>query len=195
MGHNAAYGDKVAAFGTLAAQPTSGSVTLEAKEVQYPFFKLKFTLTAARVPVTDAAGSGSYGALKLFDMKEGAWARIGARQAYTSITEGAALTGGAGDAAFDIGVGSVAKAAAADGALGGATDDDIAGEIAVTLSGGNVSATQALVEGANATGINGTGTASDIVLNVSGSAATIDATSYLDVTGTITIFGVWLDDH
>lgn len=184
--------DKITAFGTQAAQPTSGAVTLEANEVQYPLFKMKFTLNAARVPVTDAAGSGSYGALKLFDMVEGAWSILGCRQDYTAFAEGSALTGSAGDAAFDIGIGSVAKAAAADGALGGATDDDIGGEIAVTLSGGT--ATASLIEGAKATAINGTSTASDIVLNWSGSAATIDANSYIDVSGTVTICGMWLDD-
>lgn len=181
------------AIGTLAAQPASGSVTLTVDNyLPYPFFSMKFTLDAAQVPVTDAAGSGSYGALKLFDFNEGAISILGCRQDYTAFAEGAALTGAAGDAVFDIGVGSVAKAAAADGALGGANDDDIGGEIAVTLSGGTATAT--LVEGAKSTGINGTGTAADVVVNVSGTAATIDATSTLDVTGTIEIVGVFLGD-
>lgn len=184
--------DKIAAIGTQAAQPASGSVTLVANEVQYPFFKMTFTLAAARVPVTDAGVSGSYGALKLFDMNAGAWTILGCRQNYTAFAEGATLTGAAGDAAFDIGVGSVAIAAAADGALGGATDDNIGGEIAVTLSGGTGTGT--LVEGAKSTAIDGTATAADIVLNLSGSAATIDATSTLDVTGTITVVGCFLDD-
>lgn len=182
--------DIVAAIGTQAAQPTSGSVTMVAKEVQYPFFKLTFTLAAARVVVTDAAGSGSHGALKLFDFNAGAISFIGCRQDYTAFAEGSALTGGAGDAVFDIGIGSVAKAAAADGALGGATDDDIGGEIAITLSGGTGTGT---LVSPNAV-VNGTTTACDLVLNWSGTAATIDATSYIDVTGTVTVAGMWLDD-
>ena len=184
--------DKLKAFGTIAAQPASGSFTLVAKEVEYPFFKMKFTLSAARVSVTDAAASGSYGALKLFDFNAGAFSILGCRQNYTAFAEGAALTGAAGDAVFDIGVGSVAIAAAADGALAGSTDDNIGGEIAVTLSSGTGTGT--LVEGAKSTAIDGTATAADIVLNVSGTAATIDASSTLDVTGDITILGMWLDD-
>ena len=181
--------------GTQAAQPTSGSVTMSTLATTSngnPILKLRFVLDAARVPVTDAAGSGSFGALKLFDCVAGAWGVLGALQNYTAFAEGAALTGAAGDAVFDIGVGSVAIAAAADGALAGATDDDIAGEIAVTLAGGT--GTGSLVEGPKTTVINGTSTAADIVLNVSGTAATIDATSHLDVTGTIEITMVYLGD-
>ena len=187
----ATLSDKIPAIGTQAAQPSSGSVILTANEVNYPYFKMKFALNAARVVVTDAAASGSHGALKLFDFNEQAVLILGSRQDYTAFAEGAALTGAAGDAVFDIGVGSVAKAAAADGALGGATDDDIAPEIAVTLSGGTATAT---LVSATTAALNGTGTAADVVLNVSGTAATIDATSYLDVTGTITIVGIMMDD-
>ena len=180
-----------ASVGTQADQPVTGTVTLESmSHVVYPFFHLKFTLAAASIPVTDAAGSGSHGALKLFDFNQGAVSFLGCRQDYTAFAEGAALTTAAGDAVFDIGVGTVAKAAAADGALGGANDDDIGGEIAVTLSGGTGTGT--LVSG-NAV-YNGTGTAADVVLNMSGTAATIDATSTLAVTGTIEIMGVFLGD-
>lgn len=185
--------EKAGAFGAQAAQPSSGSVSLVVREVEYPLFKFDFTLSAARVVVTDAAVSGSYGALKLFDFKEGAFSVLGCRQSYTAFAEGSALTGAAGDAAFDIGIGSVAKAAAADGALGGATDDDIGGEIAITLSSGT--GTGSLIEGAKSAAINGTATPADIVLNWSGSAATIDASSYIDVTGTVSIIGMWMGDH
>lgn len=182
---------KPATVGTQAAQPATGTVTLESvSHVVYPFFHLKFTLDAASITVTDAAASGSYGALKLFDFNAGAVSFLGCRQNYTAFAEGAALTTAAGDAAFDIGVGTIAKAAAADGALGGANDDDIGGEIAVTLSGGT--STGALISG-NAV-YDGTSTAADVVLNMSGSAATIDATSTLAVTGTIEIMGVFLGD-
>lgn len=185
----------VAAIGTQAAQPTSGTVTLSAvatTSFQRPMAQLTFALDAARVPVTDATSSGSFGALKLMDLIEGAWARLGAIQNYTAFAEGSALTGAAGDAAFDIGVGSVALSAAQDGALANATDDNIGGEIAVTLSGGT--GTGSLVEGPSTTVIDGTATAADIVLNISGSAATIDATSYIDVTGTITVTLMYLGD-
>ena len=180
--------DKPHFIGTQAAQPSSGTVTLES-ETNYPFFKLKFTLDAAQIPVTDAAGSGSYGALKLFDFHEAAVAVIGCRQNYTAFAEGAALTGAAGDASFDIGVGSVAIASAADGALAG-TDDNLGAEVNITLSGGTGTGTG--VSG-NAV-VNGTATAADVVLNWSGTAATIDASSTIDVTGTITIAGIMLDD-
>jgi hypothetical protein len=170
-------------------QPTSGTVSCVRKRIG-PLFELTFTLDAARIPVTDAAGSGSYGSLKLFDFLEGAIAYQACRQDYTTFAEGAALTGEAGDASFDIGVGTVAIASAADGALA-TTDDDIGTEVNITLSGGtgtgtNVNASTAVV--------NGTATATDINLNWSGTAATIDANSTIDVTGTITVVGYFLGD-
>lgn len=186
-----ALNDKPAAIGTQAAQPASGTVTLDADYTKYPYFRLKFTLAAASIPVTDAAGSGSYGALKLFDFNQGAVRFLACRQNYTAFAEGSALTGGAGDAVFDIGVGSVAKAAAADGALGGANDDDIGGEIAITLSGGTGTGTLLT---ANTNGVDGTSTACDIVLNWSGTAATIDASSTIDVTGEIEVHGIMVGD-
>jgi hypothetical protein len=180
----------VNAIGTQAAQPVSGTVTLSTKSwVQYPYFFLEFDLDAAQIPVTDAAGSGSYGALKLFDFNEGAISFHGCRQNYTAFAEGAALTGAAGDASFDIGVGSVAIAAAADGALA-TTDDNIGTEVNITLSGGTGTGTGLTGNVA----IDGTTTALDLALNWSGTAATIDASSTIDVTGTITVAGVFLGD-
>lgn len=176
-------------IGAIAAQPASGSFSI-ACEQHGSFFRLDITLTAARISVTDAAGSGSYGALKLMDLNEGVYAFLGSRANYTAFAEGAALTGGAGDAVFDIGIGSVAIAAAADGALA-TTDDDIVPEVAVTLSGGTGTGSANSVVAAV---IDGSAGAKDLALNWSGTAATIDANSTIDVTGTITIVGVCLND-
>lgn len=182
--------DKIAAIGTVAAQPSSGSFTITAKNnVSYPFFAFDVTLTAAQIPVTDAGASGSYGALKLLDFNEGVISFLGVRQNYTAFAEGAALTGAAGDASFDIGLGSVAISAAADGALAG-TDDNIGAEVNITLSGGTGT-------GTGSTGnvvVDGTATAADLCLNWSGTAATIDASSTIDVTGTLTIVGCFVGD-
>lgn len=169
--------------------PGSGTTAVTITR-QGPYFKLDFTLTAAQIPVTDAAGSGSYGTLKLFDFVEGAVSYMGCRQDYTAFAEGAALTGAAGDASFDIGVGTVAISAAADGALTG-TDDDIGSEVNITLSGGTGTGTG--TNGAQGFA-DGTATATDLNLNWSGTAATIDANSTIDVTGTITCSGMFLGD-
>lgn len=176
----------VNAIGTQAAQPTTGTVTLSTKSwVQYPDFYLEFDLDAASVPITDAAVSGSHGALKLFDFVPGVVTDVSSWQNYTAFAEGSALTGGAGDAVFDIGIGSVAIAAAADGALT-TTSDNIGDEIAVTLSGGTGTGSKAT---ALATVLDGISTAVDIALNVSGTAATIDASSTLAVTGKVIVRG------
>lgn len=182
--------DKIAAVGTVAAQPSSGSFTISAQNnVAYPFFAFDVTLTAAQIPVTDAGASGSYGSLKLFDFNEGVLAVIASRQDYTAFAEGSALTGAAGDASFDIGLGSVAISAAADGALAG-TDDDIGSEVNITLSGGTGTGTGTT---SNVV-VDGTSTAADLCLNWSGTAATIDASSTIDVTGTLTIVGCFAGD-
>jgi hypothetical protein len=141
--------------------------------------------------VTDAAGSGSSGSLKLFDFPEGSIIPIASRQNYTAFAEGAALTGAAGDAAFIMALGSVA-ADAGDGALT-STEVNIAPATAtITLSGGTGTGNKQ--GGATAAPIDGTGTAVPCYLNWSGSAATIDANSTIAVTGTISILWAWVGD-
>lgn len=54
-----------ATVGAVAA-PTSGTVTVDIRKVGN-IVRLDFRLTAARIVVTDAGGTGSFGALKLFD--------------------------------------------------------------------------------------------------------------------------------
>lgn len=170
-------------------QPTTGSISA-AIERMGKFFTLTFTLTAAQVAVTDGAASGSYGALQLFDFVEGSILFLGCRQNYTAYAEGAALTGNAGDAAFKIGVGTTAISAAADAVLATA-NKNVGGEISQTLSGGTTTGT---AHTASSAAVDGTSTANDLYLNWSGSAATIDANSTIDVTGTVTVVGVFLGD-
>lgn len=175
--------------GTTLGSPTSG--TLSARHEQSgSLIKSTFTLTAANVPVTDGAASGSYGTLKLFTFPAGGISFLGSRQNYTAFAEGAALTTAAGDAVFEIGLGTVAIAAAADGVLG-ATNDDIGGDVNITNSGGTGAGT-----GFTGAGVvhDGTSTNATLNLNWSGTAATIDASSTIAVTGTITVLWAMLGD-
>lgn len=171
--------------------PSTG--TLSVKEEQFgPFVRTTFTMNALRMTVTDAAGSGSYGVHKLYDMPAAAVTFLGCRQDYTAFAEGAALTGAAGDAAFEIGVGTTAISAAADGTLGNGAQENVGQAVSVTLSGGTGTGTA--VDGCKTTALNGTATALDLNLNWSGSAATIDATSTIDVTGTISVLWCHMGD-
>lgn len=172
-------------------QPSSGTVAVTIQRYG-KFFTLDFTLTAAQISVTDGAGSGSHGSLKIFDFAQAAISFLGARQDYTAFAEGAALTGAAGDAVFEIGVGTTAISAAADGTLGNGVNENVGQAVSVTLSSGTGTGTA--VDGAKTTALNGTATAVDLYLNWSGTAATIDASSTVDVTGTITVVGVFLGD-
>lgn len=182
----------VKSIGTQAAQPASGLVEIAVNgDTQYPFFTATFTLTAARVSVTDAGASGSYGALKLFTFNEQAVQLIGSRHNWTAFAEGSALTTAAGDASFVIAFGSAAVAAAADGALSG-TSVNFGATRSITLSGGT--GTGATTVTAAQTPLDGTSTPVEIWLNWSGTAASIDANSTIDVTGTFTVFFVMLGD-
>lgn len=182
----------VKAFGTQAAQPTSGLVEIALNGYeQYPFLAITFTLTGARVPVTDGGASGSYGALKLFTFNEQAVQLIGSRHNWTAFAEGSALTTGAGDAAFVIAFGSAAVAAAADGALSG-TSVNFGATRSITNSGGTGTGATT-VTGAQ-TPLDGTSTPVEIWLNWSGTAASIDANSYIDVTGTFSVVFMMLGD-
>lgn len=62
----------------------------------------------------------------------------------------------------------------------------------ISTSAGTEVCTQ--VDGANTTALNGTASATALYLNWSGTAATIDASSNIDVTGTITIVGCFPGD-
>jgi hypothetical protein len=177
-------------LGAQAAQPASGAVKLNISRVGF-LYRLDFVLTAAQIPVTDAAGSGSSGSLKLFDFVQGAVIPIASRQDYTAFAEGAALTGAVGDAAFVMGLGSAA-ANAGDAALTGTEVDFAPVTGTITLSGGTGTGTK--MGGATSLAIDGTTTANDLYLNWSGSAATIDANSTIDVTGTVTLLVAMLGD-
>lgn len=152
---------------------------------------LDFTFAGAVITVTDGAASGAHGALKIFDFAQQAISFMGCRQDYTAFAEGAALTGAAGDAAFVIGIGTTAIAAAADAVLA-AANQNVGASIAVTLSAGTGVGTGVL--GAVVAAINGTATATDLYLNWSGSAATIDANSTIAVTGTARVVCLMLGD-
>lgn len=182
---------ELAELGTLN-QPTSGRVDCEMQRAANGMYRLDFTLYGCRIPVTDATTNGTYGTFKLFDFNEGAISFLGCRQDYTKFAEGSALTTAAGDAVFEIGVGTAAIAAAANGTLGDGTNENIGQAVGVTNSSGTGTGTA--VDGAKTTAINGTGTAIDINLNWSGTAATIDASSTIDAWGTISITFAWLGD-
>jgi hypothetical protein len=177
-------------IGALAAAPASGTVSVVGKRLGN-FWSLDFTLTAARMTVTDAAGSGSSGSLQLFDFNPGVLHVLSSVMNFTAFAESAGVSGG--DTVFDIGVGTVAIAAAADGVLtGAATYDNVAAKADVTLSSG--AGTVATAIDLAALSVDGTSTAADLYLNWSGTAATVDASGTLDVTGTIRIAGIFLGD-
>jgi hypothetical protein len=181
--------DKPVAVGVLGAQPASGSLYLDARysDPGFPFVLLRFRFDAFRITVTDAAGSGSSGSAKIFDFNEGLIHTLGSRHSFTAFAEGSALTTGAGDAAFVIAFGSVA-ANAGDGALTGTEVDFGAATGTLTNSGGTT--TGPTVMTSIQTPLDGTGTAVDLYINWSGSAATIDATSTFDISGTFDWWGV-----
>lgn len=175
-------------IGTLT-QPTSGRVEVTGIEVKGQVTRLDFKFSRARVVVTDATTNGSHGSYKFFDFaNEQAIAFIGSRQDYTSyVSDG---TGVPDDTAFEIGVGTVAIAAAADGTLGNGTSENVGQAVAQTLNTGTTTGTAVT----NGSVVNGTGTACDLCLNVSGSAATVDATGWLDVNGTFSVSFTLLGD-
>jgi hypothetical protein len=183
------YDINASKVGTLGS-PAAGSLTAVVKRLG-DTVSIKFTLAAARMTVTDGAGSGSHGSLKLMDLIEGDWHFVSSRMNFTAFAESAGVSGG--DTVFDIGVGTTAIAAAADGVLtADAAIDNIAVKGDVTLSSG--AGTLATQNDPCNVMVDGTGTALDIYLNWSGTAATVDASGTLDVTGTINIIAHYLGD-
>lgn len=175
------------------AQPVSGTVAAVIRRVGNDI-TLNFTFTAARIAVTDAGASGSFGATKIFDFVETALAFQGSRLNITAVVEGAALTTGAGDADYVLGIGTTNISAAADKVLAAAATNVSGGSLAITDSAGTGVGSLVAVPAVATAGVDGTTTASDLYLNWSGSAATIDANSTIDFTGTATVNVILLGD-
>lgn len=175
------------------ANPVSGSTACAISKVGN-LVTLTFTFTDTRIAVTDGAASGSFGATKIFDFVDTGLAFLGSRLNQVSCVEGSALTGGAGDAAYVIGLGTTAISAAADAVLAAANINVSGGSKAITNSGGTGAGELVAVPAVATAGVDGTATPADIYLNWSGSAATIDANSTIDITGTATVVLTLLGD-
>jgi len=169
------------------ADPASGTTAVTIAKLGN-FFVLTFTLTAARIAVTDAGAAGAYGATKIFDFVEGGVSFLGCRQNYTAYT--ADGTGVPADDEFVIGIGTTNISAAADAVLA-AANQNVGASIAQTLVAGTTTGTG--YTAANSA-FDGSGTAADLYLNYSGDDVTTDGNGTLDVTGTITVVGVLLGD-
>lgn len=174
--------------GTLAAVPTSGTVGVNSAEPStVPLFRLDFGFTAARLPWTDAAGSGSSGSLKLMTFNEGVITLLGSTQRWTVVTDvGGTITTAGLDMVGVIAFGTVA-ADAGDGALT-STEVDWCSTRSFTMPSTGFSTV--IVQPGVLAGLDGTGTAKDVYLNASGTAATSDANGSLDLTGYFSIWGV-----
>lgn len=183
--------ENATAIGAVA-QPVSGSVSAAMRKIGN-IATITFTLTAVRIAVTDTGAPGSWGATKIFDFVEQGLVFLGARFNQVSAVEGAALTTGAGDAVYAIGLGTTAIAASADGVLA-AANTNIGTSVTITDVAGTGAGTFVAAPAVATAGVNGTGTASDIYLNWSGTAASIDANSTIDITGTATVMVALLGD-
>ena len=183
-----------ALIGAVPAAASAAGVSCIVEKVG-PLASLKFTLAAVDLDVTDAGGSGSSASLKIFDFVAGALFPLASRQDYTLTDETGdtnLISGGVGDAVFQLALGSVA-ADAGDGTLTSTEVDfaPVSGNITNAAGVGALSATK--VGGVGAV-IDGTSTAADLYLNWSGTATTIDANGVIAITGTITLLVLLLGD-
>lgn len=174
--------------GTLFTAPTSGTVgVLSAEPSTVPLFRLDFGFTAARVPWTDAAGSGSFGALKLMTFNEGVITLLGATQRWTVLTDvNGTITTSANNMVGVIAFGT-ATASAHDGSLS-STEVDWCSTRSFTMPATGF--TTGIIQAGVLAGVDGTTTAKDVWLNASGTAATSNANGSLDMTGYFSIWGV-----
>lgn len=161
-------------FPLTITQPSTGTLAASVSE-NGKFVTCKLTFTGYVLDITDATTSGSHGAATLVTFPEDCKITTSAL-ALTLASDG---TGVPNDAVLEIGVGSTAISAAADGVLG-ATEDDIAPDINVTLSGGTGTAA-AITHQENIIDISAD---DEIHLNASGTAATVDGDGTLTINGT-----------
>lgn len=167
-------------FVTLAAQPASGSVAISGTQ-NADKITLQISLAQARLNVVRSA-SGSFASIHLFDVIHADLAYIACKQSYIAFVEGPLLTGGAGNADFTIGVATASIPSPEDGIL-----DYHSQNIGTACHQVNVAGSsngQKLTTGID---VNSTDSSASIYLNFAGTAASILANDYLDVTGTVTV--------
>jgi hypothetical protein len=170
-------------MGPVFTEVTDSTMTVSHESRGNKKWKTKIKMDGTAIAITDGTTSGSHGATLLGTLMEGHILFHGGVMNITGMTETAALTTAAGDGVFEIGVGSTAIAAAADGALATA-NDNIVGDVNITMSGGDGSGS--ILTGPHVASVHdGSATACPVYLNASGTAATIDADGTITVTGTI----------
>lgn len=152
------------------------------------FVEFNFTLSSVAMTHTDAAGSGSFASVKLFDFIACGFQALGSVRNLSFLGD-ALIDTNVGDMAFVHGIGSV-TANAGDGALT-STEVDI-GAVSGTVTLSSKAATSVVTSGVGAAVVDGIGGAKDIWFNTSGTAATSDANGVLTVSGTIRILGILL---
>jgi len=152
----------------------------------YTVHKSVMTFSSYSMTITDAAGNGAHGSVKLIDFPEGHIKMIGAHQVLTCTRVGTDIHA---DAIFDAGVGTEAV---------GTDNDVLAGNEAVltakddlALVAGTVTAD--IINSTDQT-IDGSATSSDAYLNVAITEADCDGNDALTIDGTVTITWILLGD-
>lgn len=166
---------------------TSSGDSLTAASVTGEIIKTTHTfVTSYSVDITDAAGNGAHGSVKLIDFPEGYIKIIG-------VVLDADVTAGDGgiadDATYDIGLGSAA--AGTDNAALATTEQDILNKIEGDLSSG--AASVASYTGTDLA-LDGSSTAADCYLNIAIEADDCSADDILKFAGNVKITWVLLGD-
>jgi hypothetical protein len=168
--------------GTLyTSAPSSGTLSV-VRRVVGNFYYIDITGTLMRLAVTDAGVSGSSASQTIVTSFPAGYYEISGSYIQSAAAEGSALTTAAGDAVYIVAFGTVA-ANAGDGALTSTEVDILAATSNITNSGGTATATKFTLPSAALT-YDGRSAAFSIIMNWSGSAATIDANSTIDLTFT-----------
>lgn len=163
-----------------AAQPESGAVILSAVQVNDKI-TLKINLSAALINVVRNS-SGSFGSLHLLDVIASSVAWIGCKQNYIGYIEGATLTGGAGNAQFEIAVATAAIPSEENGVL-----DFHSQNVGTAIPQVNVAGTTTGQQVTTGIDVDASNTQASLYLNFSGTAASILANSTIAVTGIVKV--------
>jgi len=170
----------VSSFATPASQPSSGAIQASAIQVADKI-TITLSLSAARFSVVRNA-NGSFASIPLMTVLAASLSFIACKQNYIGYVEGAALTGGAGNAQFAIGVGTAAVPSEENGVL-----DFHSQNIGTAIQETNVGGTSTGQRITTGIDVDASSAATNLFLNFAGTAATILANDFLDVTGTVTI--------
>lgn len=175
--------DALATLNTSLTGGITASVTGDGNTLTY-----KITLSSVELSISDEAGVGQYGSIKLLDLAEGLWMWSGGLTDLSATAVSPIIDAWEGD----VGLGTTAVS---DGNALATTEQNLIPTTAIPAASSKVTTADAVSTSTESSAVfDGTSTASDIYLNLRVDDNAAHTASTITLTGTVYLTFTWLGD-